>query len=390
LLDMGANINTPPAEQSTYGLPLMTAIEYSKDIRVVQLLVGYGADINAKNSVLVRSIELNFIDKAKFLLEKGVHLYLRNKVGKCPLGAALASMTKAGLTLQNLPEDSLIPLLIKKGSYWPSTLDDAIISCPEMHMHFKKKGKTLLTRLLLWNPCEFDRYDIDGYLLKLLSSGANFEFVSEVDGMECYAVHRSIAAGDLDILNTLISSGEFAPMLMTQGSKFCIVRYHTVCKTVVSALFDVLSPLCVALLTSQYLVAERMIEHNYLTMSDLTFLPKNEIVRACLIHNDESLDILDSLCQSPLSLFKLCAVRVSDCIGSNLGRKQRISRTGLPLSIQRTLLYDTNTTFLTYREHLYFRDSGSGNILLEGFPREFKSKFHLSDPDFEFQELESD
>jgi len=355
LLKHGADVNlhldTNNHPEST---PLLTAV-LSKNQTMVKILVERGAYVN-NSPALVKSIQSTCLDMARYLLDNGADVNIPDIKGTTPLMAAV----QCDLLEMKGKAKAILPLLIEKGANLNSVdchdrsaavfafenndlvTFSTLMNSPGIDLgKGKSHGKSLISQCLLSSNDDGSLYQgKERFLSVILSS--EVKLVSDQDDM-VFTVHRSTGLGQYSFLNKLIVSGQFAPSLMTQQSIYCKARNGFVDESVISDFSDVLSPLCMALICDDKIIAEKMIECNFLTMSDLTILPYHEEIKCHLLKNTcELADVISNLGKTPTSLFRLCAVKVSDCIGAKMGRKEKIKQIGLPPMLERTLLYQNN------------------------------------------------
>lgn len=102
LIESGENVNGRMATENNDGLgmtPLMTAGEFSRDPRIIDLLVKSGADVNAVDwagdtAAVWAATAMNNPERAavlRALIRNGADITTRNAKGKTALGAAKAS-----------------------------------------------------------------------------------------------------------------------------------------------------------------------------------------------------------------------------------------------------------------------------------------------------------
>jgi len=184
-------------------------------------------------------------------------------------------------------------------------------------------------------------------LIKLLVNyGAGASIISYV--ARC-CIHRSIAMKEFSILNSLMSTGEFAPSIMNITSKFCLIPNSyddrrsecTLNRELLKRFGKMFSPFCMALLCGHVRTAKDLVAANYLMATDYNSLPtdmrmKEELKARKL---NQSISYLQEFSSSPLKLFSLSFVCVSELIGSSAGRQKRIEKLVIPPAVKRSLLF---------------------------------------------------
>lgn len=201
---------------------------------------------------------------------------------------------------------------------------------------------TLLLSLLQDNfstrkPCLIKLLVSNGYGASMISCKAR-----------C-SIHRSIAMKEFSILNSLMSSGEFAPSVMNFTSSFCLIpnsyddRRSECClnKVLLKRFGKLLSPFCMALLCGHVRTAKNLVAANFLITTDYNSLPADMSIKEELKARklNQSLSYLKELSSTPLKLFSLSFVCVSELIGSSAGRQNRIMNLCIPPAIKRALLF---------------------------------------------------
>ena len=155
-----------------------------------------------------------------------------------------------------------------------------------------------------------------------------------------HAVHHCIRCNEFVILSSLINDAGFVPTVLRSHSRFC--------PHIKSVYFErymgILSPFFVALLTGHPKLAQCMYNHMYLKLSDLTILPKSDLP-VFMLDPDlaESKEILDALKTSPPPLMTLSFVHVSDLLGADGDRRQKVQQLGLPRRLQEALAFIPGT-----------------------------------------------
>ena len=218
------------------------------------------------------------------------------------------------------------------------------------------------------------------YFDKLFQYGVSLGPNSLSDQMQyLFIVHRAIYMSEFGCLFSLIHRGGFTPTILPY-------RYR-LSKSYVShqyaGLSKIFSPLCTALLCGHFKIAEQMIEVGYLTSSDLTLLPRNQILKRHLVQDGFSRcsQLLTKL-HSP-SLFQLCFSKISDSVAVP-DRRRRVEQLGLPPSLQRALMFTPGECVIGKRDlfpvktFTHFPNEFSESV--NG--TEYEDLFYLSDSEY--------
>ena len=129
------------------------------------------------------------------------------------------------------------------------------------------------------------------------------------------------------VMQKLIDTGGICPSLYkySNGHRLMQLRRRSDERLIMSedfnyAFYDLLTPFCVALLKGNACLALAMLRASYVTLSDLTVLPKHEELRERIEWRKmkNCLKIVDSLSSSPPTLFQLAFLKVQSLLGTGL------------------------------------------------------------------------
>ena len=278
-----------------------------RDGQFIQVLLENGADVNGldvkKNSPLIVAAMSDNGDLISTLLERGALINHTNSDDRTALMTAVKTNSR-----------SAFHVLIDAGA----------------DVNFELFGHTLLSMLLSGHYEESKLEFIKCLLL-------NKATIPQSQWKQCLTViHHCVAEQEHDLLFTLISIGGFPPSLLTEPSRYCMVRQKHM-----EDYKGVFSPLCMALLCGSVTVAQEMLKHHYLTASDLTLLPHHKILRQHLKDKNcvQCLGILDELSCSPPSLVQLSFISVSARVGTMLSRTHCLESLGLPGRLLNAFLF---------------------------------------------------
>ncbi|XP_005106084.3 ankyrin repeat domain-containing protein 50-like [Aplysia californica] len=297
LVNKGADLNQKPL----HGYPALIAAAGNGHVEVVHFLLEGGADVNIRDESEDTALTMSDSPRVvRLLVEKGALLNVVNWRG-C---SAVAKSVEAN----NL---SVFHCLVESG----------------VDVNSPHKGKSLLSHLL-----EAERFRPE-FIHILLNHGA------KVSSPRCeLAVHRALAENCFYLLRGLIH-GCCLPPIVPRMKRDPFHEWVGVNVPVMK----VCSPLFMALSFGRVEIARRMVRAFYLTKSDLTQLPRHEIVRECFSRKnlDRSMEFLDDMASSPPSLLQLSMVRVSGMCGGPPGRRERVEQLGLPKYLEEFLTFSS-------------------------------------------------
>ena len=309
LIKSGADLNLNP--KLMYPLLLSSADKENKDY--VDCLLSNGAEINItdsynKNTALHVAAGAGNVGVVEVLVKRGASLNETNHSGYTALMLAAKS--------RNF---DVFCLLVKAGC----------------DVNVKRKSKTLLSSLL----CKAaDKWKPD-FIIHLLKFGGTTR--ERDSGL---AVHKCVALRRFNVLHALITSGNFAPMLMEEESIFCMFtsdffqsNYLRTKLFELNIFTGVLSPLCMALLCGDVPIAKYLLSVQFLTVSDLTLLSKHTLLNACLKYTFPSAHLL--LKDIKPSLFQLSVAHISELINNGCIRRSKIEKLNIPVPLQRALMF---------------------------------------------------
>ena len=321
LIEKGADINAHLPQKYP---PLLGAIK-KQNKEILHLFLNQGADVNITNSEGDTPIifAAKYWDKSIILIlaERGADVNVTNNKGASALMFAYSSYSQI-TKHEKLDQDKEVVydfesfcVLIELGA----------------DVNIEMQGLTFLSMLLSSNHFNED------FIIHLLNNGAR---VSNSDSV--VAIHKCIVFKESKLLFALIQYG-FPPTVLDKTTNVCMVKEPFLSRT-----SGVLSPLCMALLMRLDKLAQFFIDIGYLTTTDLFLLPRKD-ARQLLGQNapwnrtwekEACENILKSLKNSVPSLFQISHARVSDLVGCEPGRKDRLMKCKIPRFLIKSLMFE--------------------------------------------------
>ena len=337
LLKNGADVNIADIDGYT---PFLYAC-YNSPFPVVSFLIDEGSDINISSrcghTALMNAFLRNDDAIVTLLLEKGCDLYqtVISKHNDLALTKVAEKGNEANLRLL-LDKGASINIGCKRKPLLVTTIAKNQFSCFCCLIEFgadvnvKYKDESLLTYLLKTrNVCNVS------FAIHLLKIGAK---VSSSESM--FAVHDCIASGETELLSSLLHNGGFSPVIIDRQCPDRNLYYNDELDGFIED--KVCSPLFIALISGKYRIAQNIWKICFLTASDLNKLLKYEKFHTELeIRNlTKSLEVLNSMSSSVPTLFQLSFVKVSDLLGCEPGRREKVEQLQLPHILKRQLTFD--------------------------------------------------
>ena len=295
-------------------------------------------DLSGK-AVLIEAVEKHDYEIVKKLLDNGADIDISDRHTYTPLCKAAS-----------VDDPEMVTLLLENGAKPDLTNSDnrtALMIAARMNnyaafcalvdagvdVNVQRFGHTLLSSLISNN--EEDNSNLK-FIIYLFENQGLVHLSHQEEDFCLSTVHSCISEEDFGLLYALIYHGGFTPSLLVKQTNFCLIQL-----TPLSDFREIFSPLCMALICGQIELAQHMIDNVYLTHSDLTLLPKHPKLRSHLTENKffSCLSIIDKMCGSPPSLFKLAFVQVSTMLGSQRPRKNNVLQLKVPGRIQNALLF---------------------------------------------------
>ncbi|XP_059172655.1 ankyrin repeat domain-containing protein 17-like [Physella acuta] len=383
LITRGANVNTCDRIGRT---ALGNAAE-NEDSFLVDQLIEKGADIfhhdHSGFTVLMFAASSGDFDVVKILLKAGADKRIddSDKYGETALFHAIQndgdyvwkntrvinSLIYAGACVNHRNKKGMTPLMVavkweNQRAILCSKLSEADVSL----MSYHNPPKTALSIALSNLPGRPKR--MCKIVKHLLDRGAKADLVSPE------FVHLFIALGKDSIAQQLIKAGVGpSEVEITKNFNYWFTSSYR------------LTPLCVALLMKNVVLAEYFIKICFLTNSDLQLLSQSEKVIKYLEQKlrTDCAEIFKPYAKTPLRLEMMAFVAVSSAIGSHPNRPARVEKTGLPYPLMERLLFLADDTLLKNRNienQRLFREICSCNPKLNKKLKSHIFGYNLSSP----------
>ena len=336
LVHSGADINLVNLNGYT---AFLLACCYS-DRTVVSLLIEAGSDVHAKcdNGVtaLILASKGNDEEIVSLLLERGCDVNAVNKYKQTALSMAVQNGNEA-----------IIRLLLAKGASMEIAGESFLLLTAIGNNTFSSfrclielgadvnctvQGQSMLT-YLMESLSISNVHLLTPFIKHAIIKGAK---VSSAESI--LAVHKCIVWEENELLSTLIHNGGFSPAVIDKHHSGRYNKYRDIARFIQDG---ICSPLCMALISDKHKIARQLWNHCFLTSSDINLLQKHREFRSELGKRrlTKSSMFLKELSSSVPSLFQLSFVQISELLGSDPGRREKVEQLGLPPRLQRHLTF---------------------------------------------------
>ena len=310
-------------------------------LSVVETLLNEGcADVNiltAKKSSALMFVPHDNVEMTRLLCERGCDVNHRNNFGQTSLVRLLNTreevsvgsvecLLQYGSDVNIADDEGNTPLMLAACTQSTDVIKSLLVAGAKVNLRNSEGNSAVMLAV---------EYSKDDTVLSvcqcLLENGA---FVKE-------EVHAAIIKGRSSVAEAMLSSGAF-PRL--EHLKFNL----TLSKPLLMPLEFEVSPLVASFLTDNLALANLFINVNFLHKCDIN-LPDG--VRSAVISTASTVTAKHSSCRelcqtlygNPWSLFTMCFVTVSTCVGFDADRQQKLLTLGLPTSIQNSLMFKTKS-----------------------------------------------
>jgi len=375
IIHVGADVNTRNCDCQT---PLLYAINYSCNIEVISALISAGADVNVKDTYgrtpLMAAIENSWsmgLEVIQLLLDSGAETNVTNIRGRTPLIIAILhsqrpkiteTLLSAGACVNVKDRDGQTPLTLAialSKSIGLEVIQNLIKSGADVNQS-DSYGRTPLIRAILSK-----REDITNTLLKagvevnvtdpqgrtpLLLATMNSRLSAHKNVPICEALlknsaniscelHSAIIEGLNDTVEKMLQYGAMPKRFHISSNNMPYFLSNAVPKVFISS---PVSPLITAFLFNNSHLIQIFTSLNFLNPYDLKMFGT---MKKILNHHLEKsgcekvMTLSRNIFDQPLSLWSLSFLKVSECVGFDKNRHQRISQTGLPSIVQKKLMF---------------------------------------------------
>ncbi|CAG5123492.1 unnamed protein product, partial [Candidula unifasciata] len=301
--------------QNNKGLTALMAAAAFERTDLIRELLCHGADVNIEDNhgdtVLFHYLSSDCEPEQKLLLE----------------------FVHAGIDVNRHNKDGLSPLMVAAKNCLPSALVVLLDSGADVNaVSVKDETKTALSLV----PINFSLCTESALCIEtLLDKGADASYVNPRFLPELILTFRD----------------DYIPKLISCGLCPSDFQLHDPETSGVNVLSTV-SPLCLALLVGNVLLAQYFVDNLFLTKSDVSSLSSSGL--RDFLHRKKQQDcvnFLDTITEQPWSLFHLALVAVSSAVGTSPGRENQVNALPLPEKMKHKLLYRAdNVELMTPRD----------------------------------------
>ncbi|KAH9488230.1 hypothetical protein Btru_064335 [Bulinus truncatus] len=348
--------------------PLIIAAKSEYSFPIVKKLLKAGANINHANddgyTALHMAAEIGVKDTIKYLLKLGTDVNAITKNGRSALFLCddedilkVLIENKADVDIQDVDGNTALMYNILQWSFDYEISDLTTLTKFNVNHHNRSGQSPLLLAAKLCQP---------NLIKSLLSAGADVNYIllkgnkiksvftilmkrlleREDESREClevvlehdpcvrnispYVIHLLTASGCESLIPKFIALGLGPAELKVQKT---VSAWYTSTARI--------SPLGVALMSDNLLLAQYYLDARFLTQGDLSLLHGNKAMEIYFKSKfkDANLEFVDKTARKIFSLETLSFIACSDAIGHGPKRSERIQNSGLPSPLQENLLF---------------------------------------------------
>ncbi|XP_005102364.1 ankyrin repeat domain-containing protein 17 [Aplysia californica] len=337
LLLYGADVNIPDRHEQS---PLLLAVSCNEEDEIISRLIDAGADPNAANrrgtTPLIQAVWRDRNRVIRLLAEAGANMDACDREGNSAVMIALSRrmdveivylLIELGVDVNTRNHENETALKMAFSLFGMSWFDPALAllqAGAKPPLEDSETGTWMLRRAVRQRETDL--------CLSLIDSGMKYT----------QTVHEIVVYSLSDVVERMLCNGGVWPTLK-------VLEYVPEVYGMINRLPKILrstplSPLLAAFVFKNARLVQAFLSISFLNAFDLSWSPPlwsalmAELQRSS---DDACVDLALTLRYQPWSLRTLCFANISTWIGFENNRADKLSRTGLPVSLQRSFMFES-------------------------------------------------